>query len=231
MKKTLITLVVLGMSTLSANAFEKGDLSVTLGVAANTAVYGASGTENNKTDSNTQGDIRKEHGVFTDGHQSMFMEANVGQWVSIGYEHTPDSISTPVNKSREGITATEGKVSVDFNNLDTAYLKLNTPYGIYAKFGVVETDLDIKETMASGSTYSNVSTEGTIMGIGYSKALGDRGLAIRVEGTYMTLDSVNTDNGVSASGGTASNGGQNKITVDNIEGVNAKVALTFTFGG
>ena len=229
MKKTLITLVVLGMSTLSANAFDRGDLSLTLGVAANTAVYGASGTENNKTDTNTQGDIKKEHGVFTDGHQSMFMEANIGQWVSLGYEHTPDSISTPENKSREGIN--ESKVSVDFNDLDTAYLKLNTPYGIYAKFGVVETDLDIKETMASGRTYSNVSTEGTIMGLGYSKALGERGFAIRVEGTYMTLDSVNTDNGVSATGGDDSNGGQNKITVDHMEGLNAKVALTFTFGG
>ena len=108
-------------------------------------------------------------------------------------------------------------------------MKLNTPFGVYLKAGIVETDLDIKESMASGSTYSNVSTEGTIMGIGYNKALGDR-VSVRVEGSYMELDDVSTSNGVSATGGTVANGGRNQIDVSDMEGLNGKIALTFTFG-
>ena len=74
--------------------------SVTAGVAANQSVFGASGTETNRSDTNTIADVKKESGVFTDGHQSGFIELNVGEYVSFGFEHTPDGISTPENKSR-----------------------------------------------------------------------------------------------------------------------------------
>ena len=121
-------------------------------------------------------------------------------------------------------------VKVDFNDLNIAYLKLNIPGGVYAKFGVLETDLDVKETMASGSTYQNVSTEGTIMGLGYAKALGDSAFSVRVEGSYLDLDDVSTNNGVSATGGTVANGGRNQVDASNLEGLNGKIALTFTLG-
>ena len=83
--------------------------------------------------------------------------------------------------------------------------------------------------MASGSTYANVSTEGTLLGLGYSQAL-EGGVAIRLEGSYMELDDVTTSNGVSATGATVANGGRNQIDVSDMEGLNAKVAVTFTFG-
>jgi hypothetical protein len=193
-------------------------------------VYGASAKETNREEDNTVQSIKNESGVFTDSHESGFLEINAGPYISIGYEHTPDSISTPEAKAREA-TAVETKVQVDFNDLNIAYLKLNIPGGIYLKAGVVETDLDIKETTAGTSAYKNVSTEGTILGIGYSRPLGDTPLSIRVEGSYMELDDVTTDNGVTASGGSSANGGQNKIDASNLEGLNGKIALTLTLGG
>ena len=93
----------------------------------------------------------------------------------------------------------------------------------------VETDLDIKESMGSGSTYENVSTEGTVFGIGYSTALTDR-VSLRFEGSYMELDNVSTSNGVSATGATVANGGRNQIDASNLEGLNGKIALTFSLG-
>tara|TARA_Y100000748_G_C15355926_1_gene433764 strand:- start:13 stop:702 length:690 start_codon:yes stop_codon:yes gene_type:complete len=228
MRKILTVISVLSLISFNANALERGDISATIGVAANSAVYGASAKETNRDDSSNIRRTASESGVFTESHTSGFIELNVGEFVSLGYEHTPDSITTP-QADRTTNTNAKTTVSVDFNDLNIAYLKLNTPFGVYLKAGLVETDLDIKESMASGSTYSNVSTEGTIMGIGYNKALGER-LAVRVEGSYMELDDVSTSNGVAADGSTVANSGRNQIDASNLEGLNGKIAITLTLG-
>ena len=231
MRKITTILSVLFFISYSANALEVSDMSVTAGISANSAVYGATGKETNRDESNAVRSINKESGVFTDSHMSGFLELNVGQYVSLGIEHTPDAITTPQNDrvTGEGGGGTT-TVSADFNDLNIAYLKFNVPGGIYLKAGYVETDIDVKESMASGSTYSNASTEGTIFGIGYERSVGEAGLGLRLEGSYMSLDDVTSSNGVSATGGTSANGGRNQIDVSNMEGVNAKIAITYTFG-
>ncbi len=228
MKKILAIVSVLSLFTFSANAFDASDVSVTAGISANSAVYGASGKETNRDESNTVRDIENESGVFVDSHMSGFLELNMGEFLSLGYEHTPDSITTPENRRITNVNSTT-KVSADFNDLNIAYLKFNVPGGVYLKAGYVETDIDVNESMASGSTYANVSTEGTLIGVGYSQAL-EGGVAIRLEGSYMELDDVTTSNGVSATGGSSANGGRNQIDVSDMEGLNGKIALTFTFG-
>jgi hypothetical protein len=160
---------------------------------------------------------------------SGFIELNVGDYVSLGIEHTPDTITTPQNDRVTNVGGTT-TVSADFNDLNVAYLKLNVPGGIYLKAGYVETDIDVKETMASGSTYNNASTEGTILGVGYERSVGEAGLGLRLEGSYMSLDDVTSSNGVAADGGSPSNGGRNQIDISNMEGLNAKLAITYTFG-
>ena len=229
MKKIATILAVFCFSYSFAKAIEVSDLSVTTGISANSAVYGASGKETNRDESNAVRTIKKESGVFTDSHMSGFLELNVGQYVSLGIEHTPDAISTPQNKRVTNVN-TNTTVSADFNDLNIAYLKLNVPGGIYLKAGYVETDIDVKETTASGSTYNNPSTEGTILGVGYERLVGDAGLGLRLEGSYMSLDDVTSSNGVSATGGTPANGGRNQIDISNMEGLNAKIAITYTFG-
>ena len=231
MKKIIIAFAMLALGTVTSHAFDRSVFSVTGGLAANQGVFGASATETNLTETNTAGHVKKESGVFTDSYGSRFIELGIGQWISLGYEHTPDSVSTPENKTRENRTQ-EAKVSVDFNDLNTTYLRVGLPFapGVYLKAGTVSTDLDIKETMGSGSTYQNVSTDGSVLGVGYHKFFGDSKFGLRLEGSYLELDNVSTDNGVSATGGSIANGGRNAIDAKNLEGLQAKVALTITFG-
>ena len=229
MKRIAAFLSVFCFSYSMAQAIEVSDLSVTAGISANSAVYGASGKETNYDEENTVRTIKNESGVFTDSHMSGFLELNVGEYVSLGIEHTPDTITTPQNDRVTNVGGTT-TVSADFNDLNVAYLKLNVPGGVYLKAGYVETDIDVKESMASGSTYNNVSTSGSIVGIGYERLVGEAGLGIRLEGSYMSLDDVTSSNGVAADGATIANGGRNQIDVSNMEGLNGKIAITYTFG-
>jgi len=238
MKKIITTAVFVVFSTISAHAIDLSVFSLTAGLAHNQGVFGASAKETNLTDTGGAGHIKNESGVFTDSASSQFVEIGVGQYLSFGYEITPDAYSTPTNTSRHSKLYTvqgdamangnnELNVSVDFNDLNTAYVKINIPGGLYLKAGTVETDLDIKETRAAtGNTYSNVSTEGTMMGIGYQRFLGETGFGLRFEGNYMELDPVTTNNGATTA--SASNGGLNTIDASNMEGVQAKLAITYT---
>jgi hypothetical protein len=231
MKKIITTIVFLALSTFSAKAIDLpslpdfGGLSLTAGVAANSSIWGAQGKESEFSETGTDAQINKESGIFHETYESMLIELGIGQYFSLGYEHTPGSLSTPENKNNEG-KATPTTVKVDFNDLNTIYVKLNMPFNenLYVKAGTTEVDLDIKETTASGNTYANQSTSGTSLGLGYQKFIGDRGLSFRVEGNYMEFDNVKTNNGI------ATSGNRNEIDVKNLEGLNLKAALTYTFG-
>jgi hypothetical protein len=240
MKKIITTLAFVDLSTVSAKAIDLpampdlGMFSVTAGLAANQGVFGASATEINQGGDGLDRSSKTEHGVFTDHYNSQFIELGVGPYISFGYEHTPDSVTTPTDKTRKTNATEMATVSVDFNELNTTYLKLNIPYftGMYAKFGTVKTDLDIKEVMGSGSKYANKSTNGEVVGVGYAGYLKETGFGFRIEGSYLTLDPVSTDNGiakgtVNAAAGSVNN---NRINAKHLEGLQAKVAIVYTFG-
>ena len=238
MKKLITTIAFIALSTVSAKAVEWEIFSITGGLAANNSVWGAS-AQQDEYDSNNDGSIdasNKQSGVFTESFSSQFVELGIGRWVSLGFEHVPDSISTPQNINSGGnpgggAGADTSKVSVDFNDMNTTYLKLNTPMGIYFKYGTVSTDLDIKETQHSGNSYANKSVDGTSIGAGYQKTLGERGFGFRIEGNYVELDNVTVNNGVAKVGAVGrADGGFNEVKATNLEGLTGKVALTYTFG-
>ena len=103
--------------------------------------------------------------------------------------------------------------------------------GIYFKYGTVSTDLDIKETQHSGNTYANTSVDGTSIGAGYQKTLGERGFGFRIEGNYVELDNVTVNNGITKVGAVGrTDGGFKEVKATNLEGLTGKVALTYTFG-
>jgi hypothetical protein len=230
MKKLITTIAFIALSTVSAKAIEWELFSITGGLAANQSVFGGTAQQDDYNAAGTTIETTdKEHGVFTESFSSQFVELGIGKWVSLGFEHVPDSISTPQNvNDSSGATATS-TVSVDFNDMNTTYLKINTPMGIYFKYGTVSTDLDIKETQLSGNTYKNTSVDGTSMGAGYQKTLGERGFGFRIEGNYVELDSVTVNNGVTQTAGTGINNFK-EIKATNLEGLTGKVALTYTFG-
>ena len=236
MKKIITTIAFIAMSTFSAKAFDMEFFSITGGIAANNSVFGATATQDEYNVAGTAIDAsNRESGVFTDSFTSQFVELGLGKWLSVGFEHVPDSITTPQNINdggghRAANNDPTSKVSVDFNDFNTYYAKINTPIGVYFKFGTVETDLDIKETQKSGNKYKNVSTEGSSIGAGYEKSFGDRGIGLRIEANYVELDGVTVNNGLTKSSGSFTNGGFNEIKAKNLEGLTGKVALTYTFG-
>ena len=233
MRKLITTIAFIALSTVSAKAIDMEMFSITGGLAANQSVFGGTAQQDEYNAVGTSIDAsNKESGVFTESFGSQFVELGIGRWISLGFEHVPDSISTPQNINDGGNAGTTSTVSVDFNDMNTTYLKLNTPMGIYFKYGTVSTDLDIKETQLSGNTYKNTSVDGTSIGAGYQKTLGERGFGFRIEGNYVELDNVTVNNGVgtSTSGGTVANGGFNEVKATNLEGLTGKVALTYTFG-
>jgi hypothetical protein len=234
MKKLITTIAFIALSTVSAKAIDMEIFSITGGIAANQSVFGATATQEDYNAAGTAIETtNKESGVFTEGFGSQFIELGIGRWISLGYEHVPDSISTPQNINDDGPGGTAGTststVSVDFNDMDTTYLKVNTPMGIYLKWGSVSTDLDIKETQKSGNTYANTSVDGTSIGAGYQKTVGESGFGFRIEGNYVELDSVTVNNGVTKTAGTGINNFK-EIKAKNLEGLTGKVALTYTFG-
>ena len=232
MKKLITTIAFIALSTVSAKAVEWEIFSITGGLAANQSVFGGTAQQDAYDAIGTTIEVTdKEHGVFTESFSSQFIELGIGRWISLGFEHVPDSISTPQNiNDSDGATATS-TVSVDFNDMNTTYIKLNTPIGIYFKYGTVETDLDIKETQLSGNTYDNTSVDGTSIGAGYQKTLGERGFGFRIEGNYVELDNVTVNNGITQVGVVGrTDGGFNEVKATNLEGLTGKVALTYTFG-
>jgi len=231
MKKLITTIAFLALSTFSAKAIDLEVFSLTGGLAANQSVFGGTATQDEYNNAGTSIDAsNKESGVFSESFSSQFVELGIGRWISLGYEHVPDSISTPQNINDSSSTSATSKVSVDFNDMNTTYLKLSTPLGIYFKYGNVSTDLDIKETQLSGNTYKNTSVDGTSMGAGYQKTFGERGFGFRIEGNYVDLDNVKVNNGVTKTGGTPANHGFAEVNAKNLQGLTGKVALTYTFG-
>ena len=233
MNKIITTIALLAFTSVSANAIDFERFSITGGLATNQSIWGATAKQDDYNAAGTSIETtNKESGVFTDGYASQFIELGIGKYLSIGYEHTPDAISTPENINDGGIAGTTSKVSVDFNDFNTTYAKLNLPFlaGAYIKAGTVSTDLDIKETQLSGNTYNNVSIDGTSFGAGYAKQLGGSGFDLRFEGNYVELDSATVNNGVTKTGGTAANHGFAEVKAKNLEGLTGKVALTYTFG-
>ena len=236
MKKLITTIAFIALSTVSAKAIDMEMFSITGGLAANQSVFGGTAQQDDYNATGTTIETTdKEHGVFTESFGSQFVELGIGRWISLGFEHVPDSISTPQNindgGSVDGTSDATSTVSVDFNDMNTTYLKLNTPMGIYFKYGTVSTDLDIKETQHSGNTYANTSVDGTSIGAGYQKTLGERGFGFRIEGNYVELDNVTVNNGITQVGVVGrTDGGFKEIKATNLEGLTGKVALTYTFG-
>ena len=227
MKKIITAIAFIALTTVSAKAIDFGGFSVTAGLAQKQAVFGASGTEKEFDEDGTSGSqtqINKEHGVFLDDFASGFVEVNLGDYFSVGYEVNTDPIRTPTNTTNEGEN-NQNIVQVDFDDLATSYVKLNLPGGMYGKMGWTEVDITVTHTSAASTTYTKPgSTEGEVIGLGYQGHIQDTGFGYRIETLYHSFDNVKSNNGA------ATTGNRNEIKVTNMEGVSASFALTYTLG-
>ena len=229
MKKLLSIAVFAIFSASSAMSASLGDLNISVGISGNHGGFAGEGTERNNNETGSVKSTTTEYGAFTDSFGSIFVELG-NDVISIGVDYVPSAIETPENKSREGnSTKNDGrdpgvsKVQVDFDDLTTYYVKLNIPLGgLYLKAGFHETDVVINESMDSGNSYADTSTDGYTAGLGYAHEV-DGGMSIRAELVAMSFEDVTTNNGVAASGN------RNVINVDSMWGARGTISLVKSF--
>ena len=193
----LMTLVL--ASLLSLGTFTAVNAGGAIGVSVNKQAFGGYGKETNTTD------VTEEYGAFADDNMSIFAEYGVGDSLSIGIEYNPGAISTPTNTNIKmdgstggtnavttGGSAKTNTVQADFENLTTIYLMWASEIGLYSRIGYSHVDVATKESLGTGGSYGNVTTDGATLALGYQTDTGD--IFARVEVSATAWDSVSATN-------------------------------------
>ncbi len=214
MKKIIIFLItsVFFFGQASAMGFN-------IGVSGSKAVFHAEGEENEN------GEKSKEDATGIVNFGSVFVEASVTDMITVGIDFNTDSIKTETaesivdDKTTSDTTSKKTQsVQVDFNDLTTYYVMVNLTEGLYVRGGVINVDVITNESLGTGSTYGDTTMDGTVLGVGYNKTLGN-GIFFRVEGNYMDLGSETI---------TASNG-DNKVSLNDLLGASARISVGKSF--
>ena len=189
MKKKLLVLASLITMLFSSVQAEVG---INVGVSGNMGLFGAGATETEDGEKSRQKDA-----MLAVGWMSVFAEKTLGSRLAVGIDYVPSGIEsetkdTPTTDMTAGSnanTAVTQKIKVDFEDLTTVYVRLNVTEKLYVKAGATSVDIMTKETLGTGSTYGDTSTDGTTVGVGFHNAM-DNGMFIRAEAQYMNLDGV-----------------------------------------
>ena len=223
MKKTLIGLVISMFWIVSASA----DVGARLGVTGNAALYAATATELDTGSHGTTSDFDESQtqseylGLM---YGSVFAEVGFGP-MFVGVDYMPGAIDTEESTTTVGDKTTSAtssqvtnKVKVEFEGLTNFYAGVRILDSFFIKAGTLSVDLNTKESLGTGSTYGNTNVDGTMMAVGMDKVM-DNGMFVRVEGQYSEFDSASL---------TSSSGSQ-KITMDSLDGVVAKLSIGKAF--
>ncbi len=156
--------------------------------------YTASGQENEGA--GTPQEINKKDATGAYGYTSLFLEASFADRVTIGASWMADAIQSEVTSRTDSLCTTTTKlpiigcpvsgdagtssVSARFSNLVTGYVEVNIWNGLYAKYGIMEMDVDTKESLHTDSSYPNATMDGTTYGLGW-KGSFDNGVFIKTE--------------------------------------------------
>ena len=224
MKKLIIAIT--SMLMLLANSAMSMDMRPTIGISGNSAVYAATGIENNYSgysgdpNGSSLDETTKEHGAFAETYVSVFAEMSLNDSISIGLDYVPSTIETPENVSNEG-NSNENKVYVAFEDLTTLYAKINVPLGgTYLKVGYSTVNVVSNEVMSSGNKYGNDRSDAVVFGLGYAHELAS-GLAVRAEITGSEFSNVSTTNGQTVN--------KSEIKVEEMIGARGTISIVKSF--
>ena len=218
MKKLIIA--ISSAFILFANSAMSMDLRPSIGISGNTAVYAATGIEENYNEAGSAIDTTSRvTGAFQESYVSIFAEMSLNDVIAVGLDYVPSDIETPENVSQEN-EPNENKVYVAFEDLTTIYAKLNVPLGgTYLKVGYSTVNVISNETMNSGSKYGNDRTDALVFGLGYAHEVSN-GLAVRAEITASEFSDVNTSNDAT---------NKNTIKVEDIIGARGTISIVKSF--
>jgi len=230
MKKIIIATFLAAFSFTSASA----DLGVNVGVSGQLGLFVATATENDlDRNSAAQNETRQESEFLALGWHSIFIEKTFADRFFIGIDYVPSALETKdkeeykqdLNSAAENLntlghssTAKTNKVKVEFSDLTTGYVGLFVTENLYVKAGMSQVDIITKENLGTGSVYGDTSIEGVTVGMGYNKTM-DNGVFLRAEGMYTQYDGASL----------TSDTGQNRISLDNLDGVAAKLSVGKSF--
>tara|TARA_A100001011_G_scaffold58474_1_gene57738 strand:- start:773 stop:1429 length:657 start_codon:yes stop_codon:yes gene_type:complete len=218
MKKLIIA--ISSAFILFANSAMSMDLRPSIGISGNTAVYAATGIEENYNEAGSAIDTTSRvTGAFQESYASIFAEMSLNDVIAVGLDYVPSDIETPENVSQEN-EPNENKVYVAFEDLTTIYAKLNVPLGgTYLKVGYSTVNVISNETMNSGSKYGNDRTDALVFGLGYAHEVSN-GLAVRAEITASEFSDVNTSNDAT---------NKNTIKVEDMIGARGTISVVKSF--
>ena len=218
MKKLIIAITSAFM--LFATSAMSMDMRPVVGISGNSAVYAATGIEENYNEAGTAVDTTSRvTGAFNESYVSVFAEMSLNDVISVGLDYVPITIDTPENVSQEN-EPNENKVYASFEDLTTIYAKINVPLGgTYLKVGYSTVNVISKEVMSSGSKYGNDRTDAVVFGLGYAHEVSD-GLAVRAEITGSEFTDVNTSNGAT---------NKNTIKVEDMIGARGTISIVKSF--
>lgn len=244
-KKILSTLLVssaLFVFAVSSSFAERPTFAI--GYTAAYGGYVASGQENEGATpaATTPQEISKKEESGEFGYSSIFIEASFADRVTIGASWMIDDVETGITSRTDALCSPQTKntnpscsssadgsnntgtstVKAKFSDLVTGYIEVNIWNGLYAKYGVMEMDVETKENLHTDSEYPNATMDGETYGFGW-KGSFDNGVFIKTE----TLMQDWSDLHLEASGKT---GTDNETSIDaSLSGAVATISIGRAF--
>ena len=186
--------------------------SFAIGYTAAYGGYEATGQENEGKDSPQE--INKTSEAAEIGYSSIFMEVSFADRVTVGASWMIDGVTTAMQSRTDadpipnkaganaGVDLGTSTVKAEFENLITGYVELNIWNGLYAKYGIMEMDVNTMESLHTDSVYPNTTMDGETYGFGW-KGLFDNGVFIKTETLMQDWSDIKLT--ASGSTGTANN--------------------------
>ena len=149
----------------------------------------------------TPQEINKDTAAGEIGYSSLFLEVSFADRVTLGASWMADAVETDMSERTDNLCSGAQPAHVgdvgcssrgqgnntgtstakaEFSNLITTYVELNIWNGLYAKYGIMEMDVDTKESLHTDSSYPNATMDGTTYGLGW-KGSFDNGVFIKTE--------------------------------------------------
>ena len=167
MKKILIS-ALFALFSFSAS---QAELGMNIGLSGTMGVFHAEATETESDEIATD----DATGVF--GYGSIFVEKDLGIF-TFGVDYVPSSLESETAENvrldkttTDTQTSKTNTVKVEFEDLTTLYAAINLGEHFFVKAGMIDVDVNTKESLATGSTYGNTSLDGTVVGIGFNNDL------------------------------------------------------------
>ena len=228
MKKLMIVTLAFMLGSFSIASAELG---VNLGVSGQIGAFMAQAQE---TEDATE--QAKESALTAVGYGSVFLEKTLGSRFAIGIDYVPSALESETSSDSRTDqvaalstnAAVTQKVQVDFEDLTTIYASLNVTENFYIKAGSVQVDVITNEKLGTGSTYGNVTLDGSMIGGGYHYNTS-KGIFIRAEALLMEFDGASLTSTAAAAARPGSGDASNVIKLNELNGVSAKISIGKSF--